>query len=224
MNSKVSRFEAADSSAGALAEHTQLDLLLQFRLSALTAHSIPSMQEAIQRTVDVALSKFAVDQQVINDADKMAQLLVGNATPNMVLVEERVGRLKTINKIVGGGEFFTGADINEHSASPKLNKNAVASDWKRRGRIFSITHGGVDIYPAYQFDLNFKPLPIIRDVLSELKENDPWAIASWFHFPNDWITERRGVTFVAIAPKDALKDRPDDVLAAARKEQGTYSA
>lgn len=158
---------------------------------------------------------------------KTAQLLVANVTPPPALVDERVGRHTTINEIVNKGKFLTGEEINADQAEPKGNQ-PIASDWKHRGRIFSVTYDGKDLYPAYQFDMNKQPLPAIREVLLILKESDPWAIASWFHFPNSWITGPVGDSkknkYVAIAPKDALKNRWQDVIKAAEKERGIYFA
>lgn len=207
------------------AELQQFDLVLNVS-AKIAAPALPSMQDALQRALNLALSKFLLDKNVIADADKMAQLIVESASPTLELVEERVGRMETIKKIPKGTTFLTGEAINARQSIPKQNKHSVASDWKRRGRIFSVTGSdGKEYYPSYQFDMNGQPLPIMKDVLTALGEmNDAWAIASWFHFPNGWISRSVDGKAVPVAPKDALLTRKDEVIKAAEKAWRTHYA
>ncbi|SOE92673.1 hypothetical protein SAMN05414139_05427 [Burkholderia sp. D7] len=141
---------------------------------------------------------------------------------------EHLQRQKTMRAIFnrGDGEWLTAELINTLQPSPPVNKSHPANDWKRGGLVFSVAHDGEEYFPGYQFDAMYRPKPVISDILKALRPmTDPWKIAAWFHFPNGWISESRSSRDVAtpVAPKDAL-GRTDDVVAAARKMQGTYVA
>lgn len=48
------------------------------------------------------------------------------------------------------------------------NLSQTAYRWRREGRIFAVTHGGTDLYPAFQFGDDGQPRPIIAEVLAIL--------------------------------------------------------
>jgi len=228
MNSTASSRQTA-SMPQHTGEQPELTLELIFPSSSPPA-AFESVRKALQQALDVAVTSYGIDTNVIADADRMAQLMLVSARPSLELVEERTGRIATINQILVGAEFLTGDLINQAQLTPKENKSSVASDWKRRGRIFGVTgNDGKEYFPRYQFDMNYQPLPLIRDILAELGElGDTWKIAAWFHFPNGWIvdagnTGASGAERV-LAPKDMLLTRRADLLAAARNSRGTYSA
>jgi hypothetical protein len=71
----------------------------------------------------------------------------------------------------------------------------------------------------YQFDEDGIPLPVIKEILQLLRDEDPWSIAAWFHFPNSWVTQDS----MPVAPNLILGQR-NEVLRAARCRTGTYIA
>ena len=101
----------------------------------------------------------------------------------------------------------------------------VTADWKRQGLIFGVNDGEQEMFPAYQFDAAWQPLPVIKDILSNLHDmRDGWKIAAWFHFPSSWLSYRKSDgTIALVAPKDAL-DLGLDVVSAARKNTASYVA
>ncbi|KAJ3472478.1 hypothetical protein NLI96_g13338 [Meripilus lineatus] len=99
-----------------------------------------------------------------------------------------------------------------------------ASDWKRRGDIFSVFFGGEEYFAGYQFDASGQPLPVIKEILNALGPvDDPWRISAWFHFENGWISDTGAREGEPVSPMDAL-DRRDALLNAARHMHGTYVA
>ena len=98
-----------------------------------------------------------------------------------------------------------------------------ADDWKRDGRIFSVSYGGKEYFPRYEFDALNQPLPVIKDILQAFGPVEPWKIAAWFQFPNGWIAEPGPDGPRPVAPKEAL-DRRDDLLKVVKKRHGTYTA
>jgi hypothetical protein len=141
------------------------------------------------------------------------------------LTDELAQKLRTQTIIVADAALLSPEQINLCHKTCDADNSPVAGDWKRQGRIFSVNNGGKEFFPAYQFDDALQPRPIIKTILEALGDQiEGWNVAAWFHFPNGWLSHRdaRGAA-VAVAPKDAL-DRPDDVIAAARKNRATYLA
>jgi hypothetical protein len=129
--------------------------------------------------------------------------------------------METINEILKGGRLLTAAMLNRLQAEPS---SGVATEWKRSRGIFSVSFGGRDYFPHYQFDASHQPLPIIGKVLEKFAPAaDTWKIAAWFYYPNGWIVDSGPEGVRAVAPKDAL-DRPDEVLNALERRTGSYYA
>lgn len=129
---------------------------------------------------------------------------------------------QTISEIFHEEEWLTAEIVNRHQPRPLSNPSLPADDWKRCGRIFSVTFGGQEYFLRYQFDATYQPLPLIRDILAAFGAvDDTWKIAAWFHYPNGRIVKGEHESVKAIAPKDAL-DRRDDLMNALNKRTGSY--
>lgn len=99
------------------------------------------------------------------------------------------------------------ADLNESTAG---NRAALASRWKREGRIFSVRHHGNDYFPAFQLDGEHRPREIVGRVLRALGGAGGWETALWFVAANGYLEGRR--------PVDLLESDPDAVVQAAERE------
>jgi hypothetical protein len=163
-----------------------------------------TLREAAEKIMAM-LARSGSQETIIATADRVAQAMIGTIQPDPYLVGERLDRLRSIRKMMEEGEWLTAAEINEAQDNPPAQKSLPASDWKRRGRIFSVNYNGTDYYPRYAFDATFRPLPIISDILKEFAgEPDSWKIAAWFHFPNGYINIDTPDGQRVIGPKDAL--------------------
>lgn len=181
-----------------------------------------SLRLGIERAVNLVVSSGQVT--ILQDADELAKLLTGVITPDVGLVEERRQRMQTIRDIFAGEEWLTADILNGLQPEPPSNRSLPASDWKRRGRVFSVTFSGKEYFPRYQFDAAYQPLPLMRDILAAFGTvADTWKIAAWFHYPNGWIVESSPGGIKPVAPKDAL-DRRDDLMKALEKRKGSYVA
>jgi len=144
--------------------------------------------------------------------------------PDYGLIEERLQRLQTIQEIFSEEKWLTAEMLNHLQAEPPPDQMLPASDWKRQGRIFSVTFEGKEHFPYYEFDAAYQPLPLIRDVLAAFSSvADTWQIAAWFHYPNGRIVESTDKGVKPIAPKDAL-DRREDLIKAIKERKGSYVA
>ena len=204
-------------------KQSRSDMVLDVSLPEGTDPAVAaSLKPEIERLVELFL--LPEQPRVIEQADRIAELLSKKIEPNLGLVRERLERLKTIRRILEEDEWLTAEQLNMLQPNPPAQKSHPASDWKRRGRIFGVSYGGRELFARYQFDEAYQPMPVIRDVLKTFGEvADPWKIAAWFHFPNGWITKPGDTGPQPAAPKDAL-DQRDVLLGAVVKRKGSYVA
>lgn len=105
----------------------------------------------------------------------------------------------------------TGEQAAELAGSTARNRAATASRWKQSRRVFGVPYAGKTYFPAFQFDQNSEPKPIIHDILGVLQQHyGPWEIGLWFTAANGTLGGKRPVDFL---DKDSQK-----VLTAARYE------
>jgi len=182
-----------------------------------------SLEEGVAKAVQIlAASTFLGDSTAA--ADTVARLVVSQLRPGAIMLEHRIAQMATVKEVLEGDDWLTADDINKLQASPPAKPSLPASDWKRRGRIFSVSYDGKEYYPRYQFNAMYQPLPVIREILKAYGEcADTWSLATWFYFPNGWIAKEVGNEAIPVAPKDAL-GRPRDVVNAARNQKSTYIA
>lgn len=207
------RARSLDISSG-----TTLELTLPPTANPAVAESF---RDGIEKVVMLLWSMADdIERSVVEDADRVITVLRGQIQPNVALLEERAARMHAVQNMLETGEWLTAEQINKLQLTPPKNPAHPASDWKRRGRIFSLAYGGKEYFARYQFDEVYQPLPIIKEILVALGTvADTWKIAAWFHFPNGWIAHGQQ----AVSPKDAL-DRRIEVLNAARKRSHGYVA
>ncbi|MFM0139813.1 hypothetical protein [Caballeronia grimmiae] len=185
-----------------------------------------SFQASFEKAARLMFSSPKASREMLARADEIVRLVTHLVEPSDDLLFERQHRAETIRSVFAAGEWLTSEQINSLQQAPPISKSQPASDWKRRGRIFSVNVNGREYFAGYQFDALCQPLPIIRELLTELGPvADMWKIAAWFHAPNGWIAEQSSISDTPrpVAPKDAL-DRPDEVLAAARRNRRSFIA
>ena len=123
-------------------------------------------------------------------------------------------RANVIRHLMTEGMWWTAADIAKHGSYSSSNPSEPANRWKKERKIYAVTFKGQNLFAAYQFDDQFKPRPVIKDVLDIFKrKSDPWKVAGWFASVNGWLRSKR--------PQDCL-DEPEQVIAAAREEVARF--
>jgi hypothetical protein len=80
-----------------------------------------------------------------------------------------------------------------------------------RFQLFTVTHDGETIVPAFLLDKAMEPIPAFAPVIKTLREagEDGWALWAWFTAPSGWLGNRR--------PLAVLSKDPAAVLVAARR-------
>jgi len=93
---------------------------------------------------------------------------------------------------------------------PCMEATEGQADWLKSKAIFAVTHKGRQLVPAFQFDGQGRPRPIVGELLNLLPSRlSGWQLAFWFVSSNSWL----GGT----APYEVLDDALR-VTAAARSE------
>ena len=106
---------------------------------------------------------------------------------------------------VSGCEFGRLTGIQARSGSSR------SSEWKRAGRVFSVSDGSEERFPLFQLE-DGHPMPVVADVLSVFGERlTPWQVAIWFVSANAWLGDWR-------RPVELLRTEQDRVVEAARME------
>lgn len=113
-------------------------------------------------------------------------------------------------RVMREGELLTSAQVAELSGSKATNRAALATSWRKAGRIFAIPLGATHYFPAFQFDADGKPQPVVANVVHMFAEHhaSPWSLAIWFLTEHPRLRRR---------PTDLLTDAPESVLEAARQ-------
>jgi len=159
---------------------------------------------ALRQTVRTALSESERDEQVI-------EVLLQDVEPTLMGAEHMLQlRMKAEARATFLQEvrLLGSAGVGELLGSTARNTSAMASRLKREGKLFAVTHRGVDLYPADQI-VDGAPSPAIPVILDAFSSDSPWALALWLHAPCGWLGGEK--------PLDLLATEPDRVIEAARR-------
>ena len=113
---------------------------------------------------------------------------------------------------------LTSAEVADAAGSRASNRASLASRWRDEGRVFAVRVGDGQLYPAFQFGEDGRPLEAVSGALARLRPGglSDWQTALWFTSPNGWLGGRR--------PVDLLDEEPEAVVAAAEREVGELVA
>ncbi len=91
------------------------------------------------------------------------------------------------------------------------NARQWVSRHRKAHRIFTVTHEGESLVPAFLLDDELEPRPATRDPIRLLHEagEDGWALWAWFAAPSAWVGGR--------TPSELLASQPDLVAEVARQ-------
>lgn len=102
-------------------------------------------------------------------------------------------------------------EVAELAGSRAANRAALANRWRQEGRIFSVSYQGTTLYPAFQFDAEGRPRPVVAEVIRTLgSKSADWELALWFTANIGWLDGQR--------PVDLLESDPAAVAEAAESE------
>jgi hypothetical protein len=108
---------------------------------------------------------------------------------------------------------LTSAQVHERAGFPGANPSATGHRWRKHGKVFSVSYGGRELYPAFQLGSDGRPLPIVGELLEILardQDRTDWDNALWFAGESGWLDGK--------TPIDLLQSEPDLVMRAAEQE------
>jgi hypothetical protein len=163
------------------------------------------------RDVDIALI-FRGGSRAAADLGRLADAMTPDvAIPSAAVVLQARRNAEARTSLLTEFGALTASQVAELSGSEAKNRSALAGRWRREGRLVAVEHHGTTYYPAFQFDVDGRPRPVVADVLKQLSHPSmtPWQQALWFTTANGWLDGRR--------PVDLLESNPTAVAAAARE-------
>jgi hypothetical protein len=124
---------------------------------------------------------------------------------------EQARRLAALRaSLLRAGTYSTAAiaeakDITSNNTRQWISRN------RRAGRLFTVTHEGETLVPAFLLDEQFEPRPEAQSAIVPLRAvgEDGWALWAWFATPSSWLGGR--------VPAELLFSEPGIVAEAARQ-------
>ena len=124
---------------------------------------------------------------------------------------EQARRLAALRAtLLRGGALSTAAVANARGITANNARQWVSRNRKAH-RIFTVTHEGETLVPAFLLDDEFEPRAEAQEPIRLLREagEDGWALWAWFAMPSPWFGGR--------VPADLLATAPDLVAESARQ-------
>jgi hypothetical protein len=177
----------------------------------LGAEAAGKLQDFFRQVAPTVLS--GIERNETENVRKLVAFLVESTEPTPFDLKKANLRATAMKAILQGTEWLTaeqvGREYGRLNGNPApANAAAVASRWKNQNEMFAIAYKGRDWYPKYAFGLDFRPLPVMRDVLAQLSGLDPWSVAAWFESTSSFLGGQR--------PREVIAHDGQRVLAAAQ--------
>jgi hypothetical protein len=192
-----------DLDLGALAPRLQSVHLPDNDVVVLGAFS-PEVATQVTRIANLITQQKEQSEQLINAMFRTTAVTVSSAAAQQAL-RNAEARQELLDEFgVLGSE-----EVARLAGSTAKNRSATVSRYLATDQVFAIKHRGSRYYPAFQFDANGRPRPVIGQVLLALQPYglDGWEIALWFTTASGWLNDRR--------PVDLLDEDPAEIVAAA---------
>lgn len=178
----------------------------QAQARGLTNKDVEDVKRLMKDVVVLALAVRPERRGVARD--RLVDLLVGDVALTPVDMKRARLEAQALRSIRQGTEWLTAAEIADLAGLGPANPIATVSRWKLQGRIFALRHGGKDYFPKYALGQDFRPLPVIKEILAVLAGYDPDLLAGWFDSSSRFLGGKR--------PRELLATEPALVLSAAR--------
>ena len=136
--------------------------------------------------------------------------LLGDLDPVPYATVEQARRLAALRTALLRDGAWSTAAIAEARGITTSNARQWVSRHRKAHRIFTVTHEGETLVPAFLMDEELEPRPAAQEPIRLLHEvgEDGWALWAWFATPSAWIGGR--------IPAELLASEPELVAQAAR--------
>lgn len=124
---------------------------------------------------------------------------------------EQARRLAALrSSLLREGAFSTAAIAEARGITPN-NARQWISRHRKSHRLFTVTHEGETLVPAFLLDEELEPKPEPQEAIEALRQvgEDGWALWAWFATPSAWLGGR--------VPAEVLAADPERVAESARQ-------
>jgi len=98
---------------------------------------------------------------------------------------------RNVENVMKGTRWLKSADLPQVRQAKTTNPSMTITRWIDQGRIFAIESAGERMIPAYALDELGEPFPALQAVLSQMEDQSPFMVASWFEGPNTHLDGKR---------------------------------
>ena len=210
---RVSAFGLKLRKAMAMAVHSSSGSGVEDMMVVLVRTSDQTVRDTIRDIVEHVPAIVEARQGKLTDDAIDALVSVYMRTPPNTEVERLLydSNAKARARFFKEWPSFTSKDLADAAGHGSKNKSMTASRWKAKGKVFSVKQGGIEYFPAFQFE-DGQPVETISMVLAALGEKKSgWQLAFWFTSPNGWLDGKR--------PADVIKDGDAVAVAAAHEAE-----
>src|SRR5690242_10429135 len=192
-----------DLDLGALAPRLQTAGLPDNDVVVLGAFT-PEVATQVTRIAGLIMQEKEQSERLINAMFSTTAVTVSSAA-----AQQALRNAEARQELLSEFGVFDSEEVAQLAGSTAKNRSATVSRYLAAGQVFAIEHRGSRYYPAFQFDADGRPRPVIAQVLLALQPYglDGWEIALWFTTASGWLDDRR--------PVDLLDEDPAAVIAAA---------
>jgi hypothetical protein len=175
-----------------------------------------TFQTLAENLTNVVSSMFEVllERQGKESLERLAEVLVPRPPPSPSLLKEVAMLVRARKAVLESGDWLTAAEIAQLAELSTSNPSAQPNKWKKQGRIFAISHGGVDYFPGYGLDRDagFRPMKTLATIIEILAPHkDGWGMAYWFRSDNSFLGGKRPQDLLASAPQRVIEAAMDEV-------------
>jgi len=163
------------------------------------------LQGVVQRLAQFALLKRKPMLQ--EQEEKLVELFLADIPMRSVDTRRALMKAAALERVYMNAEWLTAEQIGRLGGHGEANPAAAAHRWKTKHQIFALTRKGRDYFAAYQFDDNYRPLPVVARVIDRLEGFSSTRLATWFDSPNSFLGGKR--------PRELLVSKPDLAVASA---------
>lgn len=196
--------------------HTQLTHLLQATEELQTQQQALELNDGYQKLVELygekligegALVAHEPDASYIADPAKHYALQRG--LPPQAQQREVINQARLVQareRLTDEG-WLTTHEIAMLGGYSTKNVSAQPTRWKAAGKIFSVIKRGVgNVYPRYGLDENYRPLPVMKAILSTFSRyKSAWGLAEWFATSNGLLAGKTPAEMVSTYPANVLQ-------------------
>lgn len=135
--------------------------------------------------------------------------------PRLAPLREAVMMRNAKEAVLEGAKWLTATQVGLMAGLSAKDASARLNNWERDLAIFSVRHGGMELFPEYAIDPGnaCQPHASIKRVLEQFgRSKDGWQLAFWFESVNSFLGGKRPMDFLTIDSDRVVAAAADEVM------------